>query len=1103
MARKKVTEHYSAENITSLTDVEHLKKKINLTFGRETGDAEHPYSLQKTVSIREIIDNSVGEIIRNFADRIEVTFDNDGFVTVLDNGRGLPIDTATDASGNEVNGFIITLGTLRSGENLGSNSSGGKSTSQNGLGASAACALSERVDIEVYRNNKIYYMSFKDFVPGYFNDEDEFKPLKNKATLKSRKDDRAEYYKTNFPTGTKIRIKLDDNIFSSPYPVDVDDLNDRLKGVSYLLPKSHIKVIDNFKNNAEYEYYSENGLRDALPEGADVVEFTTSNEYLEKNVAVMTEGAIQHKDLIRTVDIELAFCYADESNVDTYVNTIKTRLKGVHLQAFEDALADSFNSEIKGKDKPNAEDYREGLNLQLSVFIPDPLFSGQTKEELAGKEVKNAIYDAVKAELMKFISTKENSSIVEKITSRAVTMMQARKSIADSKKVAKEKLKSDINGMRNRIENYVDCRSKDSSKRELYIAEGLSAMSSLKQARNPEYQALMPIRGKIKSVYKAKASDALSSQLIKNIIQLVGTGVNTKTTKCDLSKLRFDKIIFATDADEDACFSGDTKIKSLDGKTYTFKELVENNIQELWVYSKDKNGEVVPAKAVFPRITKEVTKLIELEFENGFKVRCTPEHKFLLNSGKYKAAEKLTTKDSLSSIYFRLGHPNNYLQHTSNGSDWVWTHKYINQKTSSLYDKLMSNEEEVKRNTSRYGAPVVVHHIDHNEYNNIPENLEAKYAIDHGREHFIEYNKSIEKQTKMKEKRANDEEYDKWLKEMHSKHITEYNMSEKHKKVVAKMNGDNDIIAKQRLGSCAKVVSYLIQNNLDVNEENYEYARVNTNNKNRCSWAILVKYLKICDMSLEEFIEHSRKSEPIQQGTVVYDTDKKFKKQIANIICKLDEYNEENYNAEKLKRKSRAPIWKNILNYFDSYDEAYNFAKLYNHKIKSLKVIELDKPIPVYDITVPEYNNFLINVAEDDMEGVIVHNCHIQSLLLTLFYTFMPEIIEEGHVYALQTPLFEIIYKDGTKVYAFDKEEKEKLIKEKEVKKIMRNKGLGEVSAKDMAIFLNKDSQRLIRYTMEDAELASMFMELFMGNDSSVRKDYITEHANEYEIDIE
>lgn len=826
MARKKVTEHYSAENITSLTDVEHLKKKINLTFGRETGDAEHPYSLQKTVSIREIIDNSVGEIIRNFADRIEVTFDNDGFVTVLDNGRGLPIDTATDALGNEVNGFIITLGTLRSGENLGSNSSGGKSTSQNGLGASAACALSERVDIEVYRNNKIYYMSFKDFVPGYFNDEDEFKPLKNKATLKSRKDDRAEYYKTNFPTGTKIRIKLDDNIFSSPYPVDVDDLNDRLKGVSYLLPKSHIKVIDNFKNNAEYEYYSENGLRDALPEGANVVEFTTSNDYLEKNVAVMTEGAIQHKDLIRTVDIELAFCYADESNIDTYVNTIKTRLKGVHLQAFEDALADAFNSEIKSKDKPNAEDYREGLNLQLSVFIPDPLFSGQTKEELAGKEVKNAIYDAVKAELMKFISTKENSSIVEKITSRAVTMMQARKSIADSKKVAKEKLKSDINGMRNRVENFIDCRSKDSSKKELYIAEGASALGSLKQARNPEYQALFPIRGKIKSVYKTSVTDALSSQLIKNIIQLVGTGVNTKTTKCDLSKLNFDKIIFAHDSDVDGCFSGNTKIKSTDGNIYTFEQLIQDKITSVGVYAKDKNGNIVQAEGVFPRVTKEVNELIELEFENKFKVRCTLDHLFLLDSGEYKAAMCLTTDDLISS----------------------------------------------------------------------------------------------------------------------------------------------------ESGKC---------------------------------------------------------------------------------------------------------------------------------RILNSTIIHLDEPIKVYDITVPEYGSFLISTSNDNTEGVFVHNCHISSLLLTLFYTFMPELIKDGHVYSLQTPLFEIVYKDNTKAFAYDEQEKIKLTKDKDVKKIMRNKGLGEISAEDMALCLNESTQRLVRFTMEDAKHAAKFIELFMGNDSNVRKDYITEHADEYELDFE
>lgn len=163
MAKKvKNDEQYSAKHITSLTPKEHLKRKLNLTFGRELGDEDYPFSSQKSVAIRELQDNSVGELIRKFGDRIKVTFYKDGSIEVQDNGRGLPTDTTVDAFGKKVSGFIITLGTLQSGENLGENSSGGKSTSQNGLGASATVALSSRFDIKVFRNKKIYSLSFKD-----------------------------------------------------------------------------------------------------------------------------------------------------------------------------------------------------------------------------------------------------------------------------------------------------------------------------------------------------------------------------------------------------------------------------------------------------------------------------------------------------------------------------------------------------------------------------------------------------------------------------------------------------------------------------------------------------------------------------------------------------------------------------------------------------------------------------------------------------------------------------------------------------------------------------------------------------------------------------
>lgn len=566
MARKvNNTENYSAKNITSLSPIEHLKKKLNLTFGRELGDEESPFSSQKGVAYREYIDNSVGEIIRHFGNRLEVNFYKDGSMSVLDNGRGLPVDAGQNYLGETVNGVILTLGTLQSGENLGENSSGGKSTSQNGLGASAATVLSERVDVEVYKNGKIYYLSFKDGEPGYFDAKGNFKELADKSKIKSRKDDRAAFYKKNFKTGTYIKSKLDNKVFTSPYPVDVRDLVRRLKGVSYLLPHTYIKITDDFTSDETIidEFYSENGIEEFLDlETTNVltpiIYIDTKGSYLEKNVPIHNKktGKIEHKDLDREVDIELAFNISNnfEYYQDTYVNTIRTRLGGVHLQAAEKAITDAFNERLSSlksvktnKDPdPNFNDYSEGLNLILSVYVSTPEFTSQIKEELGGKVLYKAIYNAIYDEVLKWSNQKKNFETMKVIGDKAVSAAKARiksKELNDLRKV-----KNKLTKTTKMPAKLVDCEITNDEFSELYICEGDSAKTPLVSARNSKYQAILPIRGKILNTLKASPNEILKNKEVQDIIKCLDSGVGKDFSMEDA---RYQKVFIACDSDPD------------------------------------------------------------------------------------------------------------------------------------------------------------------------------------------------------------------------------------------------------------------------------------------------------------------------------------------------------------------------------------------------------------------------------------------------------------------------------------------------------------------------------------------------------------------------
>lgn len=569
MAKK---ESYSAKHITALSPRNHLIKRINLTFSQELGDESYPYSSQKSVAIREYLDNAVGELIRKFGDRMRIHFYADGAISVQDNGRGLPTDTTKNANNEEVSGFIITLGTLQSGEQLGKSDDDSKTTSTNGLGAAASTMLSKRVDITVYRNNKKYSLSFKDGDPGYFDGESidsKFTELTDLTFIKEEKDTRSKEEKKLFPTGTTVKSWLNNEVFSSPYPVDVDDLILRMRGVAFLLPGTTIEIINEHRKLEDGSYQHEifrfdDGLKQLVEYNqqgtqlSPIINFETKGSYIEKNVATQdpkTKKMIS-KDVERTADIEVAFSYDNdyEYSMDSYVNTIRTRLGGVHVEAFEEAITQAFNeklSSMKGmltaKDPiPTVEDYKEGLTAVLSIYVSEPQYTSQIKEALGGRVVKRAIKQALYESIKEFVEDKKNINTVKIIGEKVLNAAKARQSRKEQLELKREKQKLTSNTVL--PIKLVDCEYVYKDFSELIIGEGDSAIAGLKEARDSRFQALLPIRGKIINVKKEQKKKVLLNGEVQDITKCLDAGIGEDF---DLDNARYQRVIIAADADPD------------------------------------------------------------------------------------------------------------------------------------------------------------------------------------------------------------------------------------------------------------------------------------------------------------------------------------------------------------------------------------------------------------------------------------------------------------------------------------------------------------------------------------------------------------------------
>mgnify|MGYP001384019725 CR=1 FL=1 len=626
MAKK--NNEYNASSIKALDQRTHLIKRMSLTFGAETGTPEEPFSSQKSVAIREITDNSVDEVIGGHADRIKVSFFKDGSVEVQDNGRGLPVDVGQNSDGSPASGIFLTMGVIQSGgkfENDSERFSGGL----NGVGAASTVATSSRTDITVYRNNKKYTLSFKEGKPGFFDKPDDpkakFTPLEDLTYVKEEKDTRPAAEKKLWKTGTIVKTWLDEDVYTSKYPINRLDITERLRGTTFLLPGLEVEVynevdtvevdgkeqprVDKFKfEDGIKELVTLNQNKDPLSE---IIHLEGRETYKEVVPVLHKDGTVKNQEVDRVVIAEVAMAWdvGFDYNMESYVNTIRTRLGGVHETAFERALVNSFTEKISSmrgmlpasmKLKPNFEDYSEGLTVVLSVKISEPQFTGQAKEELGGREAQRALQKLLTGLFKKFANTGKNDAQMRIIGKKVSDATKAREAQQEARDVKRQKSK--LESSTALPPKLVDCEITHTDDSELYIVEGDSAKGALKAARYSSHQALLPIRGKIVNTNKQTVAKVLANKEVQDIIRCIDAGVGKDF---DIDKIRYGRVFFATDADVDG---GAISVLL----TMLFWDLFKPMIEEGRVYQV-----LSPLYLIIPRKkgAKNIYALNDIEFE--------------------------------------------------------------------------------------------------------------------------------------------------------------------------------------------------------------------------------------------------------------------------------------------------------------------------------------------------------------------------------------------------------------------------------------------------------------------------------------------------------
>ncbi len=502
---EKKSELYDASQIQVLKGLDAVRKRPAMYIGDVSVRGLHHL-------VYEAVDNSIDEALAGYCTEIEVVIHKDGSVTVKDNGRGIPVDLHKEMNRSALEVVMTVLHAGGKFDKKAYKVSGGL----HGVGISVVNALSEWLKVEVSRGGKVYRQEYKIGVPE--------KPVKVAGSRKS--------------TGTKITFLPDKEIFKKR-KFSFELLSERLRELAFLNKDLKITIVD--ENTVKTERFKYKG---------GLVSFI---EYLDQNRNAITKKPIYFYAEKDNIPVEIAIAYNDSytENIYSYVNNIHTIEGGSHLVGFKTALTKSLNNFAaknkllkNGDSSLTGEDVREGLTAILSIKHPEPQFEGQTKTKLGNSEVRGIVESIVNEALAQQLE--QNMTIARKIIDKCKSAARSREAARKAKELTRRKTTLESEGLPGKL---ADCSARGPEGTEIFIVEGDSAGGSAKQGRDRRFQAILPLRGKILNVEKARVDKMLSNEEIRTIVAVLGTGIGSDDFFVE--RLRYDKIIIMTDADVD------------------------------------------------------------------------------------------------------------------------------------------------------------------------------------------------------------------------------------------------------------------------------------------------------------------------------------------------------------------------------------------------------------------------------------------------------------------------------------------------------------------------------------------------------------------------
>jgi DNA gyrase subunit B len=558
---------YTAEDITVLKGLEAVRRRPAMYIGDVSARGLHHL-------VYEVVDNSIDEALAGFARNINVAINGDGSVTVVDDGRGIPTDMHKDEKRSALE---VVMTVLHAGGKFDKNTykvSGGL----HGVGVSVVNALSEWLEVEVYRDGKTWFQKYK----------------RGDAVAPARVAGKAE----KGQSGTKVTFMPDGQIFKNR-TFKFETLAERLRELAFLNPSVTLRILDTrAKSEQEETFHFKGGL-------IEFVKYIDSTRPAIMRKPFYAQGSDKDENG-RTVEVEASFQYNDQysENIFTYVNNINTHEGGSHLVGFRTALTRTLNTYAykngilkEGKISLTGDDFKEGFTGVISVKVPEPQFEGQTKTKLGNSELKSIVEGVVGPALATWLD--ENPGDAKRILDKSLRAAEAREAARKARDLTRRKNALSAGGLPGKL---ADCSINDPEHCELYLVEGDSAGGSAKQGRDRRFQAILPLKGKILNVEKARLHKILENEEIRNIFTAIGAGVGEEF---DPTKVRYGKIILMCDADVDGSHIRTLLLTLMFRYMKQLIELghiyiaqpplfkVKRGKQELYAYDEDERDELV------------------------------------------------------------------------------------------------------------------------------------------------------------------------------------------------------------------------------------------------------------------------------------------------------------------------------------------------------------------------------------------------------------------------------------------------------------------------------------------------------------------------------